>query len=558
MDHKLENLDCFSGRKGPVVLIIMDGVGIGKDYEGNAFIKANPTHLINWMNESKQRGLYTELQAHGTAVGLPTNEDMGNSEVGHNALGSGQIYHQGAMLVNESIASGRIAQSEIWKKLIVETAEKGHTIHFIGLLSDGNVHSHIEQLFALLEFSAKSGARKIRIHPLLDGRDVAPDSGLLYIARLEEKLASLRKEYSGMDCAIASGGGRMHVTMDRYNSNWDIVRRGWNAHVRGIVAEEDICPEYSGYFATATEAIECARKVYPEKQDQFNPTFVIVNEKHEPIGKIQDGDAVINFNFRGDRAIEISQAFVQENFTAFDRVVFPKVQYAGMLEYDTEAHIPPLSLVEPPEIHNVSGEYLCAMGIHSYAIAETHKYGHVTYFWNGNRSGYISSDYEKYDEIVSEPNEMIESHPAMKAKEVTDKLIEALQSKKYNFLRVNYANGDMVGHTGNIDSCITAVQTLDTYLPQVVDEVLKQDGIVLITADHGNVEEKIDKKGKIKTSHTLNPVPFFILDSHYNNEYKIDTTVANPGIANIAATFLNLLGFKAPTFYERSLLVFSK
>ncbi|HNZ66292.1 MAG: 2,3-bisphosphoglycerate-independent phosphoglycerate mutase [Planctomycetes bacterium] len=555
MNYKLQPHPNFSGRKGPLVLIILDGVGIGKDYEGNAFTRAKTTNLNNWIQQTKEKNLYTQLQAHGTAVGLPTDDDMGNSEVGHNAIGSGQIYHQGAMLVNESIASGRIKESDTWKKLIVEPAKQNHTIHFLGLLSDGNVHSHIQQLFSLLDYTVQAGAKKIRVHTLLDGRDVAPDSGLIYIQQLEEKFDQIREQNSDVDIAIASGGGRMHVTMDRYNSDWNIVQRGWNAHVRGIVAPEDIHPDYTGYYTTATEAIQTARKVYPEKQDQFNPTFVIVDENKKPIGKMQDGDTVINFNFRGDRAIEISEAFVKKDFTGFDRVDFPNVQYAGMLEYDTEVHMPPMTLVRPPEIHHVTAQYLTATEIPSYAIAETHKYGHVTYFWNGNKSGYIDEKFEKYEEVASEPNEMIESHPEMRAQEVTDKLLQAIQSKKYKFLRVNYANGDMVGHTGNIQACIKAMETIDNLLPTIVEEVKKQEGIVIITADHGNVEEKIDKKGKPKTSHTLNPVPFFILDFQYNNEYKINSDIQNPGIANIASTFINLLGYQAPEIYQPSLIL---
>ncbi len=553
-DYQLERLESFQGRKGPLLLIIMDGVGIGRKDKGDAFFQANPTNLNRWIAESKEKRLYAELRAHGMAVGLPSDGDMGNSEVGHNALGAGQVFNQGARLVNESLDSGEFFQTTNWSKIVGSAAQKGKTIHLFGLLSDGNVHSHIEQLFKILDGIVNSGVKKIRIHPLLDGRDVPPDSGLLYIDQLEKKLQTLESQ-GNVDAKIGSGGGRMYITMDRYESNWDIVKRGWNAHVRGYIDPVDITQEYSGYFTSATQAIETARKIYPKKMDQYNPPFVIVNSQNEPIGKMIDGDAVINFNFRGDRAIEISKAFIYEDFPYFDRVYYPDLHYAGLLEYDGDAHIPTIFLVPPPKITNISAKYFTTMKIPSFAIAETHKFGHVTYFWNGNNSGYIDSNYEVYEEIKSEPNEMIESHPEMKADEVTSRLLEIVESGEYKYIRVNYANGDMVGHTGNINSCIRAVKKLDECLEKVVSATLAANGIVVITADHGNVEEKLDKNGKMKTAHTLNPVPFFILDSDYGGEYHVDTSkIEIPGISNVIATVMNLMGYKAPDFYRASLI----
>jgi len=550
---KLEKLQGFNKRKGPLVLIVLDGVGIGKHDQGDAVFNSHPEHFNNYISEAKEKKLYAELRAHGPAVGLPSIEDMGNSEVGHNALGAGQIVSQGAKRVNEAILNGDIFKSPSWKKIVEETAREGKTVHFFGLLSDGNVHSNVTQLFKLLEGAQKSGVKKIRIHPLLDGRDVAPDSGLIYIAGLEEKLAALRNE--GVDALIASGGGRMHLTMDRYYSDWKIVERGFNAHVHGKVMETDLTSGYKGYFTSAKEAIESARQIFPDKQDQYNPAFVIVDQKGNPVGKIQDGDAVINFNYRGDRAIQISEAFLKKEFKAFDRGTMPKVKYAGLLEYDSDAKIPPEFLVSPPSIKNVSGQLLCDAGVKSYAIAETHKYGHVTYFWNGNRSGYLNESLEKYVEVKSLPNETIEEIPEMKIFEVTEKLLGAIESKQYDFIRVNFANGDMVGHTGNMKSCIKAMKAVDECLFKTVEAVLKQDGVVLVTADHGNAEEKLDKKGKVMTSHTLNKVPLFIIDKNHKGEYLLDTQgIADPGITNVTATFLNLLGFVSPDFYEKSLL----
>ncbi len=561
MNQCLNKSKYFSGRPGPVVLVILDGVGIGKKDKGDAFHLAEPKNLLQWMKESQEKGLYTELKAHGTSVGLPDDGDMGNSEVGHNAIGSGQIYNQGAKLVNESLEKGWAFASKTWKELVGKAAKNNNTVHFLGLLSDGNIHSHINQLFQLLDGVVKEGVKKIRIHALLDGRDVLSLSALEYVEKLENKLSSLQSQMPGLDAKIASGGGRMYVTMDRYGSDWGMVKRGWNAHVYGRLNAEElkgISEKYPGYFRSVQEAIETSRRVCdkPKNEDQYNPPFVIVDEKGLPVGKMEDNDLVINFNFRGDRAIQISQAFTQKDFPHFDRGEFPKVEYAGLLEYDTEAHIPPKYLVPPPDIQNVSAQFLCASKIPSYAIAETHKYGHVTYFWNGNKSGYVNKDYEKYEEVVSDPNETIESRPEMKAKEVTEKLMLALQSQKYRFLRVNYANGDMVGHTGNIQSCIQAMKTLDSLLPQIVEETYRQKGIVIFCADHGNVEEKLDKNDKKKTSHTLNPIPFFILDSCYQGEYTIDKSLVKPGIANITASFIHLLGYEPPSDYQKSLIQF--
>jgi len=394
--------------------------------------------------------------------------------------------------------------------------------------------------------------KKIRVHPLLDGRDVEPDSGLMYLKKLEDKLEELRK--AGIDAQVACGGGRMYMTMDRYEADWKMVERGWHAHVLGIVDKEDITDEYPGYFKSAIEAVECARKVFPKKLDQFNPPFVIVDDKNQPVGKIEDGDAVINFNFRGDRAIEISKAFTQEDFKAFDRIKFPKCRYAGLLEYDSEVHVPPMYLCDPPAIKHISSEYLVKSGIKCYAVAETHKYGHMTYFWNGNKSGYIDEKMELYEQIKSLPNDLTESHPEMKAVEVTDTLIKALETKKFQFYRVNLANPDMVGHTGNIESGVKAVKVCDSCLERIEKEVKKQKGILIVTADHGNCEKMLDSAGKPMTSHTTNPVNFFVRDYDYKGDYTFRTDIEHPGLANVTATYIELLGFIKPEMYKDSFL----
>ncbi len=539
MPLKLEKSEKFKGRKGPLLFVIMDGVGIGKKDEGNAVFLAKTPNLDKLLASH----LYTQLKAHGPAVGLPSEDDMGNSEVGHNALGGGRVFAQGAKLVNYSIESGDIYRSENWNK-VIEYGKNNGTVHFMGLLSDGNVHSHINHLFALINKCAENGLKKIRLHVLLDGRDVGEKSALEYLKPTEELLAKISAE-KGFDYRIASGGGRMITTMDRYNADWTIVKRGWDAHVLGI----------GRHFNSASEAVQAYYNEDPVITDQYLNSFVLVDENDKPVGTIEDGDAVIFFNFRGDRAIEISKAFDDEVFTEFDRVRVPKLFYAGMMEYDGDLHIPKNYLVQPPVIERTISEYLCDSGVTSFAISETQKFGHVTYFWNGNRSGYINADLETYIEIPSDKIQF-DKAPKMKAAEITEKAIELYKSGKYQFGRINYPNGDMVGHTGIMEAAITAVETVDDALGELLKAVDEMNGIAVITADHGNADEMFTvKKGKkeVKTAHTLNPVPFIIYDSQYKNEYEM-ASVINPGLTNVAGTLLNLLGFNNLEDYDKSLI----
>jgi len=540
----LNKLKSFAGRKGPLLLIIMDGIGIGKPDETNAVWLAKPPNLDQLLKSD----LCTQLNAHGTAVGLPSDEDMGNSEVGHNAIGAGRIFDQGARLVNKALKSGEIFKTKVWEK-ITTRALNGGTVHFIGLLSDGNVHSHIEQLFIMIDKCAELNFPKVKIHALLDGRDVGERTALDYLIPTEEKLKKISKKKS-LDYAIASGGGRMKVTMDRYNSDWNIVKRGWEAHVLGR----------GRMFRSASQAVKTFYEEDPKATDQYLPEFVVIDSTGKPKGTIKDGDAVIFFNFRGDRAIEISRAFTEKDFTEFDRGSLPDIFYAGMMEYDGDAHIPPNFLVQPPAIDRVVTEYLCAEGIKSFAVSETQKYGHVTYFWNGNRSGYIDERLEKYVEIPSDRIEF-DKAPQMKAKEITDTAIDLLKSGNYKFGRLNFPNGDMVGHTGNMQAAIAAVETVDKYLGELLAVVKELKGIAVVTADHGNADQMftIDKKGakSVKTAHSLNPVPFIIDDSLYRGEYRM-ADIKEKGLSNIAATLLNLLGYEKPEDYDPSLIEFGR
>ncbi len=538
----LKKLDFFSGRQGPLLLIIMDGVGIGSQDETNAVYVANTPNLDKLFNME----LFCKLQAHGTAVGLPSDKDMGNSEVGHNTMGAGRVVDQGAKLVDKAIKTGKIFESKSWK-IVVERAKKGGTVHFLGLVSDGNVHSHINHLYALIDKCVELGIKKVRVHAILDGRDVDERSALRYIIPLERKLSEISKK-KGFDYKIASGGGRMKITMDRYEADWEMVKRGWETHVHGKGRP----------FRSAEEAIRTFYKENPDIIDQYIDPFVIVDENGNPVGPIRDGDSVICFNFRGDRVIEISRAFTEKDFDKFDRGPLPDVFYVGMMLYDGDKNIPPNYLVEPPVIENTISEYICAEGIRSFAIAETQKFGHVTYFWNGNRSGYIDERLEKYVEVKSDEIMEFDKKPQMKAYEVTEKTIELLNEGIYRFGRVNFANGDMVGHTGNMDAAIIAVETVDRCVGRLVSEIEKLKGIAIVTADHGNIEEMFtyeDGKKVPKTSHTLNPVPFVICDFQYKGEYRM-ADLKRRGLSNIAATILNLLGYEKPEEYDPSLIEF--
>ena len=516
----------------PVVLVVMDGVGIGDGGAGDAVKLAHTPNLDELLNTCPN----TCLKAHGTAVGLPTDEDMGNSEVGHNTLGCGQVYAQGAKLVGQSIETGKIFASAAWKELTAHCKDGG-AMHFIGLLSDGNVHSHIDHLLALLKQAKAEGMKKVFCHILLDGRDVPATSALQYVEQLENALCALNDDtFTGK---IASGGGRMKITMDRYEADWAMVEQGFNCHVHGIGRQ----------FADAKTAIETYR-AETDCIDQDLGAFVIA-ENGTPIGKVQAGDSVILFNFRGDRALELSRAFDDAEFDKFDRGEFENVKFAGMLEYDGDAHIPARYLVEPPSIENTLTELLVQHGINEFALSETQKYGHVTYFWNGNRSGKVSEELETYVEIPSD-NCPFNEKPAMKCREITDCLIEAMEGKQYGFLRCNFPNGDMVGHTGIMDAVITSMEALDVQLGRIRQAAKELGYVLVVTADHGNADVMLEKNKKgamqVRTAHSLSPVPFVI--EGWDGTLKEGAF----GLANVAATVAQLLEIPAPEVWEESLL----
>lgn len=546
----LEKNSAWRGRRGPLVMVIMDGVGYGKYPEGDA-VADSKLYSFRALESTCPA---TRLKAHGLAVGLPADDDMGNSEVGHNAIGCGRVFAQGAKLVSASIESGAMFEGSTWKKLVSKLGSGGAgAMHFIGLFSDGNVHSHIDHLKAMLVRARQDGVKRARIHILLDGRDVGEQSALEYVEPFETYLASLSTD--GFDYCIASGGGRQYITMDRYGADWSMVERGWKTHVLGLGRQ----------FSSAAEAIQAYRAEKPSIIDQDIHEFVITRNG-TPVGVMEDGDAVVYFNFRGDRALEMTAAFENDDFTWFDRVRRPEVEYAGMMEYDGDLHVPAQYLVSPPSIDRTLGEYLAATRVPMLAISETQKFGHVTYFFNGNRSGKFDESMEDYIEVPSD-RLPFEQRPWMKTAEITDKVLEAIEGGKYRFIRLNFPNGDMVGHTGNYQAVVCSLEAMDLQIGRLRAAVEKAGGILLLTADHGNsddmfehdkktgaVTRKADGQPRAKTSHSLNPVPCVLYDPETKGEYRKELR-EGLGISSLAATCIELLGYKAPAGYDPSVLL---
>jgi 2,3-bisphosphoglycerate-independent phosphoglycerate mutase len=550
MVQALRKNPAWKGRRGPLLLVIMDGVGYGSYPEGDAVRAARMAHF----GAISARSACTKLKAHGQAVGLPSDDDMGNSEVGHNAMGCGRVFAQGAKLVSASIASDALFAGDTWQKLVANVKAAGGALHFIGLLSDGNVHSHLDHLKAMIARALKDGVGKIRVHALLDGRDVGETSALDYVLPFETFLSDCNK--TGADCRIASGGGRMYLTMDRYGADWSMVERGWKTHALGE----------GRAFASAREAIETYRAEIPGVIDQDLKEFVIT-EQGKPVGTINDGDSVIFFNFRGDRALEITSAFETPDgkFDWFDRKRLPKIEYAGIMEYDGDLHIPAQYLVSPPAIDRTLGEYLAASGVRTLALSETQKYGHVTYFFNGNKLGKFDEKLEDYAEIKSDVVPF-EQRPWMKCAEITDAAVGAVGSGAYDFIRLNFPNGDMVGHTGVFNAVVCSLEALDLQLGRLRKAIDEAGGIMILTADHGNADDmyehdkktggvslKADDSPKAKTSHSLNPVPCVIYDPEWKGEYgkRLNEGL---GISSLAATCACLLGFVPPADYDKSLI----
>ncbi|GAB4815974.1 hypothetical protein N2152v2_003020 [Parachlorella kessleri] len=538
-------------KKSPLLVCILDGWGENIPDEWNAIHVAD-TPTTDALKKVPRR--WRTIKAHGTAVGLPSDADMGNSEVGHNALGAGQVIDQGASLVDKALESGSFFEGDGWTYISPSLAN--NTLHLIGLLSDGGVHSRTNQLYAMIRGAVARGAKRIRVHVLTDGRDVPDGSSKKFIEELEGVLKEV--EGKGCDGKIASGGGRMGVTMDRYEADWNIVKKGWEAHVLGEAPHK---------FKDALTAVKTLRKEGSEKpvSDQWLDPFVIVGEDDKPVGTVEDGDAVVLFNFRADRMVEISKALEYEDFKHFDRKRWPKVRFAGLMQYDGDLKLPTNFLVPPPAISGVSGEFLAKNGLKTFVCSETQKFGHVTFFWNGNRSGYFDEKLETYLEIRSDTVPFNEA-PLMKAREICEAGKEALRSGKFDQIRINFANPDMVGHTGDLKATVEACTLVDQCVKELLEVVDEVDGRYIVTADHGNADEMVQREKKTLkpifeegkpvplTSHTLAPVPVAIGGKGLPDKIVLREDLPDAGLANVTATIIELMGFAPPPHMQPSLL----
>ena len=492
--------------KKPVALIIMDGFGYNpKDY-GNAIKAAKKPNLDKYM-----QGPHTIIGASGLDVGLPDGQ-MGNSEVGHTNIGAGRIVYQMLVKISKSIKDGDFFENKALVAAMNNCREKNSALHLMGLLSPGGVHSHMEHLYGLLEMAKKNGIEKVYVHAFLDGRDVPPSSAAEY---MEEAVAEIKKIGVG---SVATISGRFYA-MDRDNA-WDRVEKAYNALVLGEGVQE-------------TDPVEAIRNSYAnEVTDEFIlPTVVDKN------GMIKENDSVVFFNFRPDRARQLTRAFVDPEFTGFERKngYFP-VHFVCMAQYD--AAMPNVSVAFPPEQLTMTlGEYLSKSGKTQLRIAETQKYAHVTFFFNGGEE----KQFEGEDRIlIKSPDvETFDMKPEMSAFEVTDAVVDAINSDKYDVIILNYANCDMVGHTGVFDAAKTAVEAVDTCVGRMVDAIIAKGGAALITADHGNADKMYEPDGSAFTAHTTNPVPFIIVGE--------DCELRDGGVlADIAPTILKLLDLPQP------------
>ena len=524
---------------GPVVLAILDGVGLAPDGPGNAVSKARTSFL----GKAARDCLHVALNASGEAVGLVPGQ-MGNSEVGHNTMGLGRAVKQGIARIEEAFNNGEVFNSDAWKGAIAKVLDGNKakldnsnnvwyneeialaTLHFAGIFSDGGVHSHISHLEQMIEEAYKEGVRRIRVHAVFDGRDVPPQSEPKYIRRFEE----FARRFEDADIKIASGGGRQTTISDRYENDWSMVARGWDMMVN---AQADY------YFKSAEEGISTLRRINPNMQDQDLPAFVIVDDKDQPVGRVEKGDAFIYFDFRKDRAIEVSQAFTYWDFPYFNRGGYTPddVYFVGLSEYNSDTHVPEHRLVETGEMSGTLNRFLGERGISQLAISETIKFGHITYYFNGN--SYEKSSGEEFIEIDSY-KDYPTNRPWMRSADITDAVIENLD--KYKFIRINYPNGDIIGHTADMEATVVGMEAVDLCLGRIAEKLDELGGVLIVVADHGNAEELLDKNGEKKTSHTTNRVPCIIYDKTNNREKYQIANIADPGLSSIAATVAVLLG----------------
>ena len=499
--------------KKPVVLMVLDGYGLSDHKEGNAIAMANTPVMDKLMSEYP----FVKGAASGLAVGLPDGQ-MGNSEVGHMNIGAGRIIYQDLTRITKAIEDGEFFENKVLLTAIENCKKNNSDLHLWGLLSDGGVHSHIEHLYGLLELCKKEGLENVYVHAFLDGRDTPPASGKDYIEQLEAKMAEI-----GVG-KIASLSGRYYA-MDRDN-NWDRVQKAYDSLTKGEGVK-------------AVSAVKAMEDSYAnDVTDEFVLPTVITNEDGTPVSVVKDNDSVIFFNFRPDRAREMTRAFCDDKFTGFDRP-FLKLTFVCFKDYD-ESIPNKLIAFEKESIANTFGEYLAKCGKKQLRLAETEKYAHVTFFFNGGEE----KQYKGEDRILV-PSPKVETYdlkPEMSAYEVTDKVLEAIKSDKYDAIILNYANTDMVGHTGSLVAAIKAVEAVDECVGKVVKLVEEKDGNMLITADHGNAEQMVDyKTGEPHTAHTTNPVPLILVTSNKNLKLK-----SGGKLADLAPTMLDLMNLEKP------------
>lgn len=511
----------------PIILIILDGWGINPRSDGNAIAQADPPfyrHLL-------ERYPHTELLASGEAVGLP-DDQMGNSEVGHLNIGAGRIVYQELTRINKALTDGSFYTNPALQSALSAAEREGSTLHLLGLLSDGGVHSHIEHLLALLEMARRKGIPRLRVHPFLDGRDTPPQSALGYLEAVERAL--VERMPAGGDWKIATVIGRYYA-MDR-DQRWERTEQAYRAIVSGIGKAE-------------TSAVEAIEKAYAEQvTDEFIKPVVIV-ENGAPVGKIEDRDSVIFFNFRADRARQLTRALTEENFSSFVRSVFPKLStMVTLTRYDEKFTLP--VAFAPTSLDQILAEVLSKRGLRQLRIAETEKYAHVTYFFNGGRE----TPFEGEERIlIPSPKEVAtyDQKPQMSAYEVTDEVVRQVERGRFDLIVLNFANPDMVGHSGILKAAMQAVEVIDRCLEKIVTATLRVGGAVLITADHGNLEQMIDyKTGAPHTAHTTLPVPF-ILISEGREKAKLRSGIH----ADIAPTILDLMGIQKPVQMDGGSLI---
>jgi 2,3-bisphosphoglycerate-independent phosphoglycerate mutase len=529
----------FRGR-GPHLTIVLDGWGCGAHDEGDAIHQARTPTLERLLATCA----HTRILTHGPYVGLPAAKDIGGSEVGHLTLGAGRVVPQGPTRIKRLIESGQFQAGETLNRLISHCVGQAGALHLLGLLSDGNVHSHISHFEAVIAHAVEKGVPRLYVHALLDGRDVPYQSALDYIEPLEARCEAICRAHSGWDYGIASGGGREAITMDR-DTNWEKVRRGWEVHVHGREGEP---------FPSAAAAVREFRRRAPDTFDQDLPPFVVVRDGR-PRGPMRDSDSVICMNFRADRVIEFSRAMVEDGFTAFDRGARPKVLYAGMMTYDEDTGLPPETLVPAGGVANPFGRRIVELGLHQFRLAETQKYAHVTFFYNGGYREPLDPTREQYVLIPSDKIASFAQAPAMKAREIGEKARELILAGRFAYGLINFANTDMVGHTGDLAAAVRSAEAVDAALARLLEALAQAGGTALITADHGNADEMISPNPKTgrrepNTRHSLNPVPAILYDPLYRG--PADYTLRPPDgaepntLARVMATNYLLLGRLPP------------